>query len=746
MPLPPIPHPGRPSGGARACAREGFTVIEVIVAMMLILVVAGGVGMAVVGSSKVQGSAKGKTSLNETAQRVFESLRGDRDWMDSCRTRSSCDLSGQVPAGLLEDRSLGKRCGTGSTTYRHELTTATAWPIDSDVDGTAADDADGIVPDYYRIRIVVDVPTCDQVRLGRPLSGIFESAIDEKGRVLKGSVIVEVCRVINQIDDRMSIGGCADPSRLHMMRCPQLYANNDWNPANKCSRAYSVANAYTPHDTRISTYVAMRHYSTTFELRGPSGSYSSSSARLLSPGVYLFRDLPAGTYQVQDIAFPNRWELWDAKTIPAPNADNTEGRITVQPDVQSKALIVMRPKRLGAISMVFYRRVRYYHAYKRIVPKTLVTDNAPTETFEGNPSSIRETFSIWMRFLRVEGIRIDYDGNYTIDGNCIRANYTWIEQDFTTGEWISTPKTVEACSYYKLWVKFEYIRTGYLYYRDREGAAMDAAYALTPAPTFRDLVPPDHPSYRSGCLMQPMSGVTTRLQYVAASCIDEREPSPRNRLTINGISAGLNTGVSDFGKSWGWSPTANTWGDTWTSDRNTNIRDIPDDLRDGPIWVRTDGSITTPGRNYGINPRFSVLGYGECYWREDWTGGGFWEGSCNVCKPYLRSMSGTYPSCYILTRGWYWKCVYFTGENGYMFEGDQPECIEDRNANTGVQLCSGAPDPGNTYTITAANCNSISTGCGSSCGSTSRGSGIPRNSHRVAIGYVVSRATPVGSS
>lgn len=353
-----------PTSPPRARDERGFTVIEVVVAIMLIVVVMTSMAIAVAGGSKVQGAAKVRARMDATAQAVMESLRSDRSWMDTCtpaKAPTTCpELSPRFtpPASnILKDSSL-------KVTF--ELVTVNAVPVDSPGDGRDTDpdgDVDGVVPDYYDVTLTLKVPDADVKRLYNVHPLTMRTTIDKSGRVARGSVLVAICKVNNQVDARMAIQGCAGGTGSFVgmkSSCGAGIAAIYCSPFNDLKNDIFVDGMWPYYDdNRPSIYVNVEAMNDWFSLDGPldgpnagTAACSPSSARHIGEGRYLCENMPVGQYDV-NYSPPAGFEMWKSHVLPANN------RLSVQFHQRSSALLISNPKPRGKISFEFKRKVNF---------------------------------------------------------------------------------------------------------------------------------------------------------------------------------------------------------------------------------------------------------------------------------------------------------------------------------------------------------------------------------------------------
>lgn len=700
---------------------DGFGVVEIVIAALLLTVVVSAVAMAMLGGTKLQTRTGTVERLDEVARLSFQHLRGDSSWMRNCTTIGTwCDVRAQIDADLLEDDGLGGACSGG--TYRHELTEARVMPVDSAGDGQGSSDGDGATIDYFRVRIVVSVPACARTRLGA-LSSTFESALDRRGDIPRGSLTVEVCAAVNQVDERMSISGCLPGagSAFKKQACPPPFAGWTGSPAARCGTAWSWTRDRAASRTSPTPFVMLDRAPATFRIVDTSGATvarsTDANVRRPSVGLYEFPELPAGTYRLVSVVpggAATGMRLWDTKLIPASTTGGTGANVFVQPDVRSRALLAFRPNDVGRLSLKFDRIVKHHEVFSQTTPYLLAEEFIQTEDWNGNPAQLQAALASVMTEMVSEIVACVTAGTVCIpefvflDGvgtsgsgerpkkNCIRFGFRLIVPGEST-----VNRVYNTCTRYDLFVRFTYDTTRRLADETRQGPPMGATYSTMSMPTFRTLVPAATPG--AAC---PTSGGTIafggRKPEIEQVCVNGTRGNVFTRVTLGPFATGLHAGITRFSgpitASWG-SPFVNDGGGAWTPARNEAVTPIPGGLKTA-IWVHRDGTIETPdGARYAPGTQINVTGRGECYWRYE--GGSLTMGSCNPCEPYVQPLSGTYGSCYILRRVEWRRKVYYTG--GWADQGLISGTWWENGSTDVVMVCTGVPLPGD-HVRTAANC------------------------------------------
>jgi hypothetical protein len=203
----------------RARSERAFSVAEVVIAVLLILVVESGMVLAMTSGSKLRDSARLQASLTTTGQRMIEDPTNNRGWMDTCVTPGTA-----CPIARLYAKEEPRRLEDVDGCIEI-LAESNASPVDSPVDGLQENDEHGVVVDCYDIALVIQ-PSADVAASYRDsaeaLTPPFTTSIDCDGNLLKGSLHVDGCLARNQVDERMTIDGCATAGVTNMTTgaCP----------------------------------------------------------------------------------------------------------------------------------------------------------------------------------------------------------------------------------------------------------------------------------------------------------------------------------------------------------------------------------------------------------------------------------------------------------------------------------------------------------------------------------------------
>ncbi|MCW2959616.1 MAG: hypothetical protein JWM25_1244 [Thermoleophilia bacterium] len=748
-------------GHPRARGERAFTIVEVLVAALLLTVVISGLALAVSSGMRAQSAANSSKSLYAVAQRSFDHLRGDRDWMQSCTTVGrGCNISSFVPVELLEDRAAGETCVPGQP-YRHELRVATATPVDSPIDKVGAADTDQRIPDYYTVHLEVVVAACARARLGGPDPAIFESAVDRAGKVPEGSLIVEVCRAVNQVDDRSSLAGCtaSGTNSVDLLPCPPASSLWHGSPAARCGAAHGMTTG-RPVTGDFSPASLVTRGSATFRVVNASGAVVATDRDALAgsePGLYRFGKMPAGVYFLQSVTptgATSGMALWDSKMIPARDRLGNRLGMIVQPDVQSRALLTFRPRDAGALNFSFSRTITRHNVTKVVTGEQPVALKLPTDSWEGDRTALEALWNNSAEDYR-ETIRACEQPGYScpvndmiwkkVGNNCYQVGHAlvMIQPDGTTID--NRHQLVTACTWYDFYVDLTYYATAPMAGEIRQGAAMPAAYATMAMPTFRHLVDPSMLPAAGPCVPRATAAFGGKVPVVVGGCVAGRDAG-NNVLRLANLTAGLNAGIGTDSPpaTTGWGTSfLDDGGGSWSTDRNESVRPIPAGLKAG-IWVRPDGTVVdAAGTSYRPGTTIPVVGRGECYWY--FNGGGERLGSCNRCTPFIAPLGGTYGGCYVLTHVKSRRHVFCTAEGGRA-TAEMAACTHDEIDDVDVmKVCSGVPSRGS-IAMVAPNCRTAPAPAIGGGGPTAGGNSIRQAFVETGYGPVGLQSVGIGPS
>ncbi|MCB0880346.1 MAG: hypothetical protein KDC46_15345 [Thermoleophilia bacterium] len=626
------------------------------------------------------------TSAGRTIQ---ESLGQDRAWMSSCTTIGArCDAI--VEAIDPDDLTLADVDGAAT------IDPAETWavPIDSEVDGVGNADKDGVIPDYYKLSIRI-LPTADvaarYLTTPEKAARTFVTSIDRAGHVQVGSLTVQGCKVLNQIDERMTLQGCRASGRtdIRMSGCPP----QPMSPASACTDAFSWVSGRSASTSDRSPFVSMKRVTLpTFQVVSSDGvSYPSASAKHVD-GEYVFRNLPAGTYNIRGL--PNSsgsgTERWTTKEIPAYHGSSsnpaTGTTVSVEPGTMSRALVVFRPKATGhGIDLQFERKIWHYYVTTSHSHKETVFIRKPTKRYFGINA---EQYCADMAALDAQingrgGLDFDVIACNIANGpgnNCVTITFT---SQFREAGTLYDPTTSvrSTCTYFSQWLTNRYYRKDRSSSEYVDGPPKSADWEMRPAPDARAARPVAESSSTIDpriemCLVKghaygssPYSGMR---RCVPSTRIDNLDPGLHTRLidTDNDSATDHDIGIYDL---------TNGGSGSWVYGKG--------------VWVKPNGTIVTPTGTKGIDPAILMRANGECYWHAPiWWSSRVESRSCGSCNTVYRNKVSYGGACAVMDRSCLSRRVWEEGDLGTTelsgYATGAPDC---RSFTSKPWLCSSSP-------------------------------------------------------
>src|SRR6188472_850252 len=166
---------------ASAGSERGFTIIEIMVAVIILTIGAGAMGAVYMRVSDSQLDAKVRNRKVSAAETIFSQLRADPSWMSSgsactkLQPGGKCDLSYEFASDpILTDADINLQLQA----------TVTAEMVDSPLDGVGAEDTDSKPYDAFRVLVsIVDKDAQDPTEIAYSTSG----TITASSRSLVGS-------------------------------------------------------------------------------------------------------------------------------------------------------------------------------------------------------------------------------------------------------------------------------------------------------------------------------------------------------------------------------------------------------------------------------------------------------------------------------------------------------------------------------------------------------------------------------
>lgn len=364
----------------RSRSEHAFSIVEIIIAALLLSVVIAAATAVFAGSSGAGATMRVKDRQTALSNQLLAKLQADPTWANWCHAqpnKATCDVApwlqqrGYDKLGVLVDSS-------GTMQF---LVSATAHGIDLPTDGIGAKDTDGVYPDVYRIDVTVTPDAALAARHSglRPMT--ISAELNPQVRMVSGRVTVDACRASNQIDERMPIADCyATANWADLLPPPTLDTSSNQSIGSRCNGPQSPSRgaddrdcaAFKCADTDIARMGPARGMSCESypgwvpPSQWPNFVHTFSQVRLepvngtvrlrhresgtvygprpFNQGRAEFRGLPVGDYDVlPNVAGSDR--LWQSKSVPSTRI------VTVEAGINSRAVLVYRPQATGSITI-----------------------------------------------------------------------------------------------------------------------------------------------------------------------------------------------------------------------------------------------------------------------------------------------------------------------------------------------------------------------------------------------------------
>lgn len=293
-------------------SQRGMSIIEVMIAVLIIAAAGAGVARAVggAGTTLVRTEAQG-VAVQAAETQLDRLLRNSSSWVAGCATAtptSPCSLS--APTG---DPNL--------------TATASAVGVDAQADGVGAADRDQVRPDYFLVTVTVTGSG-----LARPVT--LTGNTEAPGRSQGGTVRVRVCVADNQIDERIVVDNCS-PAAAIRMPLPILGAYEGGSNSNRDIEPYSYAYSHFPSLLNVNVR----------PVGGASCNLDGAPISVAGNGVGTSGFVAAGRRRLSCSAPPG-YEVWMSKTKPAPTGPGTTATsyVTIEDRRQADALVVFKPQ------------------------------------------------------------------------------------------------------------------------------------------------------------------------------------------------------------------------------------------------------------------------------------------------------------------------------------------------------------------------------------------------------------------
>ncbi|MCZ4496520.1 MAG: hypothetical protein JWM25_1103, partial [Thermoleophilia bacterium] len=188
---------------------DGFALVELIVAVLLLTVAIGG-AIAVASSSSRSATASSiRQSQTAILASAAEKVRSDSSWTsDAPLTCASVGARSDITSWLQS--RIGRELATDAIRGTKFVISATATAVDSAADDLCPIDADGIVPDYYDIEVVARPDAATLQRNPRVGSITERFQVNFSNRTSGGRLSIQACYSWPQVDERIPTGSCDD--------------------------------------------------------------------------------------------------------------------------------------------------------------------------------------------------------------------------------------------------------------------------------------------------------------------------------------------------------------------------------------------------------------------------------------------------------------------------------------------------------------------------------------------------------
>lgn len=356
---------------------RAFSVVEVVIAALLIAVVIAGATAMFGGTQRSTSTTKVRDRQTTLANQVVTKLQADPSWATWCRTTSDpfdCNLQPWMASKGYN--SLGNITDASGSTLTFAIAVH-ARGTDLPADGLGSADKDGVRPDVYRLSVSI----APHSSLTSKFPGIkpyaLQAEFNPSNRIETGRVTVDACYMTNQVDERIPIADCyGQTSITRQLPPPGLDTSSTGSIATSCRPPTGAVGsdnrdcvAYKCADSTIATTPALAAgcssypgwkpptslavFFTTVVMEPAKGSitlrdvkppYTRYGPVALNRGRADFKNLPIGEFDVvPSITGSNR--LWRSKSVPSTQ------RVTVEAGINSRAVLVFRPKATSTVSV-----------------------------------------------------------------------------------------------------------------------------------------------------------------------------------------------------------------------------------------------------------------------------------------------------------------------------------------------------------------------------------------------------------
>lgn len=216
---------------------HGFTIVEVITALALLVGVAMSATTLMSTASKRNAQSSWKNKMSAASQTMLSRAKANTTWASgvspwnvpgkNCKTTHTfaesdpasgwCNISSIIPTTdpifwNMDGETADQELIFDSTNFMY------ARGVDSSDDGTLSSDADGVVPDYYTVKVSVKLlPGTEFAKSVGTLTPVTATSVVRPLEGGTGSVDIQICTVTNQQDARMTLPSCNAPTQPRMI-------------------------------------------------------------------------------------------------------------------------------------------------------------------------------------------------------------------------------------------------------------------------------------------------------------------------------------------------------------------------------------------------------------------------------------------------------------------------------------------------------------------------------------------------
>lgn len=361
----------------RTSPHNGFTIVEVVIAMLIVFVVAAAIAANFGATTRAQLRTKAQQKQSSIAQGIIEELRSNSSWFHvtsdgmlncpavqsnsprpygrSSDTRHSagdssgvCDLTPYLATLHGGDSSGGAQSAAGhlvladSSTVSNLSVDVTAWAIgiDSVADGTGGEDEDGIVPDLAQVTVVARPVEPTTVQLA-PTT--LTEMIDVRGARI-GSIAISACAISVAVES-VAINECT-PGTIPISRERGNASRSESRETSSDDlRLRGGGNHVDPSlGDATATIRRLQVSASDIALRPvrngqPVGTAVAATVRSMADGTLRVTGLEPGRYELR---LRSSLRLWTSHTIPGGWMDGssyTVTHVTVEAHTESNVLL-----------------------------------------------------------------------------------------------------------------------------------------------------------------------------------------------------------------------------------------------------------------------------------------------------------------------------------------------------------------------------------------------------------------------